>query len=119
MADTPDRGEWRSPPSAIVILGGSGDLTSRKLGPALFALWREGYLGEPFTIIASARREKSHEQFREELREGVEQHGRMKAASAEQWEEFAACVFYEQGDLTDAVFFERLKVAWQTFFIYS
>ena len=109
MGETPDRGEWRSPPSSIVILGGSGDLTSRKLGPALFALWREGYLGEPFSIIGSARREKSHEQFREELREGVEQHGRLKYDSAEQWNQFASGVFYEQGDLTDSNFYERLK----------
>ena len=55
-----------SPPCAIVIFGAAGDLTKRKLLPALYNLKASGLLPRQLAIIGVTRKEKSHEQFREE-----------------------------------------------------
>ena len=54
-------------PSSIIIFGASGDLTARKLIPALYHLFSSGALPDPVRIIGFARREKSHNEWREEL----------------------------------------------------
>ena len=54
-----------SPPCAIVIFGAAGDLTKRKLLPALYNLKASGLLPRQLAIVGVARKEKSHEQFRE------------------------------------------------------
>jgi glucose-6-phosphate 1-dehydrogenase len=51
---------------ALVIFGASGDLTRRKLLPALYVLAHDGLLPDRFAVIGFARREKDHEAFREE-----------------------------------------------------
>ena len=53
--------------ASIVIFGASGDLTARKLLPALFDLWNDGYLSDQAPIVGVARREKSDETFRAEI----------------------------------------------------
>ena len=53
--------------ASIVIFGASGDLTARKLLPALFHLWRDGFLSSRAPIIGAARRPKSDAEFREEI----------------------------------------------------
>ena len=55
-------------PCTVVIFGASGDLTSRKLIPALYHLFMSKQLPSPVRIIGFARREKSDEQWRGELR---------------------------------------------------
>ncbi len=60
-------------PQILVIFGASGDLTGRKLVPALYKLRRERRLPSEFTIVGVARREWSHDYFREQMREGIEQ----------------------------------------------
>src|SRR6266851_674076 len=61
----------KAPPCAMVIFGASGDLTKRLLMPALYNLARAGRLSDKFALIGVDRSEKSHEDFREELAEGV------------------------------------------------
>ena len=53
-------------PCTFVIFGAAGDLTKRKLIPALYNLRANGLLAREFAIIGVARKEKSHQQFREE-----------------------------------------------------
>jgi glucose-6-phosphate 1-dehydrogenase len=60
-----------APPAAFVIMGASGDLTSRKLLPALAALHESGLLPHGFTIVGTARSEMSDEQFRKMLHEAA------------------------------------------------
>ena len=57
--------------TTIVIFGASGDLTKRKLMPALFQLAKDGLLTEKTTIVGFARREKSNEQFRVEIEDAL------------------------------------------------
>lgn len=72
----------RTRPCVLVIFGASGDLTQRKLVPSLMGLAHDGLLPPGFSVIGLARRAKSHDEFRRELSEGVEQHGREGASRA-------------------------------------
>lgn len=58
-------------PGAIVIFGASGDLTKRKLLPAIYALFERNLLPEKFAVIGVARTEMSNEDFQEEVREAM------------------------------------------------
>ena len=84
---------------SILIFGASGDLTARKLMPALFTLWSEGFLPDDTPIFGVARREKTDEGFREEMQAAVSKHGRMGEISDEKWDEFAKRLFYHRLDL--------------------
>ncbi len=86
--------------AAIVIFGASGDLTSRKLLPALYSLWHDRYLADHSPIIGCARRAKTDEEFRNEMRQAVEAHGRRGSTTGEDWQRFAARLFYRQLDLS-------------------
>src|SRR5688572_32623465 len=86
-----DFGRKAVEPCSIVIFGASGDLTARKLIPALFHLYVEKQLPNPFRIIGFARREKSDEAFRAELFEGLKKFSRTRGTDdANTWKEFAA-----------------------------
>jgi glucose-6-phosphate 1-dehydrogenase len=95
-------------PCTIVIFGASGDLTIRKLVPALFHLHLEKQLPNPFRIIGFARREKTDASFREELKAGLLQFSRTKSVAPEVWDDFAANVFYCQGEFSDASAYLKL-----------
>ena len=76
-------------PCSIVIFGASGDLTSRKLIPALYHLFKEKQLPPAFRIIGVARREKTDESFRMELREALGQFSRTQPVEDTVWHEVA------------------------------
>jgi len=101
------------PPTAeqgtILIFGATGDLTARKLVPALFRLRQEGYLSERSPIVGVARREKTDEQFRNELREGAVQDAGDAGFDADAWGKFANQLHYHRLDLTEAEHFAALK----------
>ena len=74
---------------AIVIFGASGDLTQRKLVPALHTLTCKGLMPEHFTVLGVSRTPLSDEAFRAQLRTGVEQYCVTKPDECSPWEEFA------------------------------
>lgn len=92
-----------SPPAdaTIVIFGASGDLSARKLIPALFALWQDGFLSDRSPIIGAARREKTDEEFRHEMQQSVGEHSRHGSVSAADWGRFAQRLFYRRLDLAE------------------
>jgi glucose-6-phosphate 1-dehydrogenase len=73
----------------MVIFGATGDLTRRKLVPALYNLWRAGHLPPQFSVVGFARSMGDDESFREELRAGVAEFSRT-GLDAESWHEFIA-----------------------------
>src|SRR5690242_4166847 len=85
-------------PCTVVIFGASGDLTMRKLIPALYHLAKEKQMPSDYAIVGFARREKSDDSWRKELREALEQFSRTKPVDDTVWEQFARHVFYCQGD---------------------
>src|ERR1051325_936881 len=103
-----DDGRKAVEPCTVVIFGASGDLTARKLIPALYHLAVEKALPAPFRVVGFARREKSDAAWREELRDGVETFSRTKKVDPEQWAAFAANVFYCQGEFSDPVAYQKL-----------
>ncbi|MBI3912766.1 MAG: glucose-6-phosphate dehydrogenase [Chloroflexi bacterium] len=95
-------------PSTLVIFGATGDLTQRKLVPSLFDLFCAKRLPDGFTVVGFARREKSHAQFRDEMRAAVDQFSRCKATDNPRWDEFARGIFYLQSEFHDANGYARL-----------
>ncbi|MBN1250118.1 MAG: glucose-6-phosphate dehydrogenase [Anaerolineae bacterium] len=95
-------------PSTIVIFGASGDLTQRKLVPALHTLACEGMLPESIRILGVARSEFSDEAFRDHLYEGVEAYARHKPHVCHLWSGFADRHSYLQGDYDDPATYRRL-----------
>lgn len=96
------------PPVALVIFGATGDLTQRKLVPALYDLFCDRKLPECFTVVGFARRAKSSDDFRAELRDAVTQFARNKPGDGDRWDEFARRFFYHQAEFHDADGYRRL-----------
>jgi glucose-6-phosphate 1-dehydrogenase len=85
-------------PFSVVIFGASGDLTRRKLIPALWSLYASRTLPEPFAIIGTSRTEMSDEEFRTRMRDAVFEFARIKPPSDMVWERFASALTYVAGD---------------------
>lgn len=95
-------------PNIIVFFGASGDLTKRKLVPALYHLKRERRLPPELTIVGVARREWSDDYFREQMREGVEEFSDGVGSDA-LWQDFAQGLFYCPGDIDNPEGYQKLK----------
>jgi glucose-6-phosphate 1-dehydrogenase len=94
-------------PVTIVIFGASGDLTQRKLIPALFNSYRKGRLPQEVHIVGFARRPWSHDDFRAILLEGMQEFAASALHEAD-WAAFAESIWYVQGDLDTAVDYTNL-----------
>ena len=93
--------------TAIVIFGASGDLTARKLIPALYNNFRKKRLPEQFSIIGFARRPYSDDSFRGKMKEGI------KAFAADEfqqsdWEDFSKHLFYHRGEFEGQRHYDEL-----------
>jgi glucose-6-phosphate 1-dehydrogenase len=96
--------------ATIMIFGASGDLTARKLIPALYSLWKTGFLPEKTRIIGVARREKTDESWRDEMFTAVSQNSRTGTVTPEDWQAFGSFLHYCQVDITVPEDYKRLKV---------
>jgi glucose-6-phosphate 1-dehydrogenase len=85
----------------MVIFGATGDLTGRKLAPAIYNLGREGLLPANFACVGFARREKTNEAFREELKEDVNNFSRVKPIDESFWSNFENQIFYHRSEFDD------------------
>ena len=108
----------QGPPCAMVIFGSSGDLTKRLLIPALYNLAKAGRLSDKFALIGVDRTDRSHEEFRAYLAEGVRSFvsdtgtGPVTAPfDARAWEFLAARMTHLKGDVTDPEMYDRLAQA--------
>ncbi|HET7685992.1 MAG TPA: glucose-6-phosphate dehydrogenase [Candidatus Limnocylindria bacterium] len=93
--------ERKPEPCTMVICGATGDLTERKLGPALYNLMLGGLLPAEFSVVGFARRDMSDDAFRTHLRKGIDKHSRNRPAKASIWESFSQGIEYHRGDLDD------------------
>ena len=98
----------RVPPCAMVIFGASGDLTRRKLVPALYNLAFGNQLPDRFAAVGLARRPWTAGQFREEMRQGVEQYSRRRPVDPRVWERFGPALEYVPGEFNDPSAYVRL-----------
>jgi glucose-6-phosphate 1-dehydrogenase len=106
--DDPLRFQRAAPPCAVVIFGANGDLTKRKLVPALYRLAYEGRLPEGFAVLGTSRTALSDDGFRAKMREAVEEFLENSPFDAGLWERFARGLFYEAGDVSDAGLYARM-----------
>ncbi|HWV99129.1 MAG TPA: glucose-6-phosphate dehydrogenase [Candidatus Acidoferrum sp.] len=96
-------------PCSIVIFGASGDLTSRKLIPALYHLCKEKQMPPDFRIIGFARRDKTDASWRDELRQDLDRFSRTKPVDETVWRDFSSHLVYCQGDLTAGEAYAKLE----------
>jgi glucose-6-phosphate 1-dehydrogenase len=102
-------GSIHQAPATIVIFGAGGDLTWRKLVPALYNLFLDGYLPDQFAVIGLDRKEMSDDDFRQHLRDGVGQFSRRGKAEDEAWQEFASHLSFFSADFGDPETYVALK----------
>ncbi|MXV51108.1 glucose-6-phosphate dehydrogenase [Pedobacter sp. HMF7647] len=95
-------------PAIIVIFGGTGDLAKRKLIPAFYHLFLEGWLPEKFEIIGLGRTELDDKSYRDRLLEGLKEFSRSGDPDNEKWEKFSQSVTYFQSNINDAASYTQL-----------
>lgn len=95
-------------PCTVVVFGATGDLNARKLMPALFNLGREGYLPQRFAIVGVGRRDKTDEEFRADIAEGLKKYSRVKP-DAEELRDFLSRVHYQKAGFEGVDEFIKLR----------
>ncbi len=104
----PLRFERKMPECAVVIFGANGDLTKRKLLPALYRLAYERRLSPGFAVVGVSRTAMSHEQFREKMRDSVQRFKENTEFDEGVWSSFAESLFYMAGDVSDPACYSNL-----------
>ena len=97
----PLRFERKMPECAVVIFGANGDLTKRKLLPALYRLALERRLAPGFAVLGISRTPMSDDQFREKMRDSVQHFQEHSDFDTTVWDSFAKGLFYMAGDVGD------------------
>ncbi|OLC34682.1 MAG: glucose-6-phosphate dehydrogenase [Candidatus Rokubacteria bacterium 13_1_40CM_4_69_5] len=95
-------------PCTLVIFGGAGDLSARKLLPALYNLSLDGVLPTNFAVVGFARNELDDSAFRAFARDGIERFSRRPLDEAH-WADYSRSLFYVTGSFTDAQAYVELK----------
>jgi glucose-6-phosphate 1-dehydrogenase len=94
--------------AVMVIFGGTGDLTHRKLMPALYNLVYDKLIPENFAVVSVGRREKTSEQYRNEVFDSLNKYSRNKMEES-YWTKLRDLIFYFQFDFTDSNGYIKLK----------
>ncbi|MGQ9515770.1 MAG: glucose-6-phosphate dehydrogenase [Anaerolineae bacterium] len=95
-------------PATLVIFGASGDLTQRKLVPALFSLHCAGFLPGNLEIAGVARSPLTDEEFRRRMLEGAQAYARLSPGQCARWDEFAPRLHYHRLDYEDGASYQEL-----------
>jgi glucose-6-phosphate 1-dehydrogenase len=88
-------------PTVIVIFGATGDLTWRKLIPAIYNLYLDKWIPEHFSMIGIGHKDQTEAAFRKHLQEGVDTFSRKGKSDKKQWDAFTKCLTYCQGEFGD------------------
>ncbi|HEX6896975.1 MAG TPA: glucose-6-phosphate dehydrogenase [Bryobacteraceae bacterium] len=94
-------------PCVMVIFGASGDLTKRKLIPALYNLAKDNLLSKEFALVGVARNEMNSEQFRDMIGKEIGDYATTKV-DPDLWHWFARRIYYISGDFDDAKTYQEL-----------
>jgi glucose-6-phosphate 1-dehydrogenase len=95
-------------PTVVVIFGASGDLTQRKLIPALYNLFLDKWLPDQFAIVGVSRTEMGDDEFRQRLRSGIDRFSRRCQANDPDWTAFAPHLTYLSADPTESTVYDAL-----------
>lgn len=94
---------------SVVIFGASGDLTKRKLIPALYNLAIDGFLPANSSIVGVARRPVSDDDFRTQMKEAIQQFSRRRPANDTVWGSVASRLHYVAADFTDPQAYAKMR----------
>ncbi|HKO99032.1 MAG TPA: glucose-6-phosphate dehydrogenase [Pyrinomonadaceae bacterium] len=100
--------EVTAPPCVTVIFGATGDLTRRKLLPALFRLSQQRLLPSEFAILGTARNSMTDDEFRAMLKQAVTEFGSEDALDESAWESFAKRMFYVGGEFSEIATYQNI-----------
>src|SRR4051812_35562162 len=103
------RFDRRVPACAIVIFGASGDLSKRKLLPALYRLFYERRISSSFAVVGSSRTPMSDDQFRERMKDSVQKFLEDAPFDEDVWKSFAQSLFYVAGDLGNSASYDAIR----------
>jgi glucose-6-phosphate 1-dehydrogenase len=95
-------------PFTLVLFGATGDLSHRKVIPALYQLWRSNLLPHECMLVAIGRRPYDDDSFRAEMRSSLDQFSRVKPVDDDVWSEFASRLCYVRMDFDDPASFDML-----------
>src|SRR5215475_6033549 len=101
--------EKTAEPCTVVIFGASGDLTKRKLVPALYRLTQQRLLPAEFGIVGFARSPMSDDDFRSRMKDAVLTYSEAHQVDDAVWDSFAKGLFYVAGDVNDAAVYPKIK----------
>ena len=116
MLKTPNK---KSEPTIFIIFGGSGDLTKRKIMPALYNLFLANWLPDNFQIIGTSSTKRSDQKYIEELESAVNEFSRTGKVKKDEWTKFSSHIMFQDADISDAGAFkpfgkliEKYKKEW-------
>lgn len=106
MISATDSTKCRS--TIFFIFGGTGDLTSRKLVPALYNLFLDGWMPEHLSIVAMGRSNFTDDQFRDTLSKDIEKFSRNRKEKKEKWDPFAKNVHFQVSDINETSTYQTI-----------
>lgn len=98
--------EKKSRPTIFLIFGGTGDLTKRKIMPALYNLFLDNWLPDDFAIIGTSWTKMSDEKYKSQLQAAVNEFSRKGKTKKEDWSKFSEHLYYQDADINDAASFK-------------
>ena len=101
--------ESTAEPCVVVIFGATGDLTKRKLVPALYRLAQQQLIPAEFAILGTARQTLGDDEYRALMLDALRTFGDEDKIDETSWNSFADGIFYEPGDVKDQETYSRLK----------
>lgn len=117
MAKTSNK---KSTPTIFIIFGGTGDLSQRKIIPALYNLYLDNRLPEKFAIIGTSRTKLTDEKYRSSLLTAINEFSRKGKAKKEEWTKFSSNITYQDANIKDASSYkefgsriDKLKKEWE------
>lgn len=102
-------------PFVMVIFGATGDLTSRKLMPALYHLLKHGILPDRFFIVGFARRNLSNDEFKRLMRDAIEKYVKKEDIELDIWDKLEKNIYYQRGFFEEKAPYEQLIPLLKTF----
>jgi glucose-6-phosphate 1-dehydrogenase len=96
-------------PTVLIIFGGNGDLTKRKIIPALYNLFLENRLPKKFAIIGTSRTKYTDDKYRNSLLEGINQFSRTGKAKKEDWTRLSSNITYQASNIKDVASYNEFE----------
>jgi len=95
--------------TVLIIFGAAGDLTWRKITPALYNLYLDGWFPAKISVIGLDIKDLTDEEFRERLHDGIDQFSRSGKSKPEEWNKFASSFCYQKADFINQDTYDKIN----------